>query len=582
MYKKVISLLLIFSLLTSFPFIVSAADISFDVIISDPTGSGTATVTVTLGSQTQTFTSSGRAEFTSEGSNKVTVSVSGVPSNAYPTIDGETTTSKSYSSLPQSVSVSIVVIPSPSITLSPNNDEGGINYSISGAGHVGVAGYDLRIYEAGAYKTTIQVQSSSGTLSLGSVISAGKSYTIDACIRVSINGNSGAFGSSATVTAAAAPVKYSLSAKATPGGTVSGSIDGFYAKDVKVNLMATAEAGYKFAGWESDAGGSFDDEKVADTIFTMPSADVTLTANFLKTHKFVIMSSTGGKVWDVDGDYYEGETVWVSAIPGDGYVFDSWVSSDGGKFTDSKAVATNFTMPGNSTTVTATFKESSGSSSQTNPDGTDGPEDDTGMFEIRTRTSDGGTIVINQNRAHENQKITIRANAKAGFVFDGWSSEGGGEFADIKAASTTFIMPADNVTIIANFIPGESSTAQGTDNQDAKKEDKPDSSVSIWLILAGAGALLAVGAGVLLILNERKKRRYEDDFDENGNPDSDNYIHEYEENDQDVSYDEGEEDSGDEDRYDGSRDANNRNGWRRKPPRRRSSPNTFHADDWEE
>ena len=575
MYKKIFALFVPLLILLMLPFTVLAADISFDVMISDSTGSGTVVVTVTLGSQVQTFSVSGRAEFQSEGSNNISVSVGGVPSNAYPTIDGETTTSKTYSSLPQSVSVSIVVIPAPSITLTPNTDDGGINYSISGAGHVGVAGYDLRIYEGGAYKTTIQVSSSSGTIPLGGTISAGKSYTIDACIRVSVNGNSGAYGAAATVTAAAAPVKYILSTKATAGGTVSAAIEGSYPKGHKISLSAAPEAGFKFSGWESSGGGSFDNEDTAETVFTMPGNDTILTASFKKTYKFVIMSSTGGKVWDVDGDYYEGESVKVSAIPGDGYVFDSWVSSDGGKFSDSTSVSTSFIMPANSTTVTATFKESSASSGSSKPEGSETPEDNSDMFEIRTTASEGGTIVINQNRAHENQKITVRANAKAGYIFDGWSSEGGGEFADSKAASTTFTMPAENVTIIATFIPGgDAPIGQNNDSKDID-DKKTGPSVSLWIIIAGAGALLAVVAGVLLILNERKKRRYEDDFDESGYSDSD--ADDFSDNDYDREYDDTE--------YEEEQQQKNiteERGWRKKSSRRRSSPNTFHAEDWED
>ena len=47
--------------------------------------------------------------------------------------------------------------------------------------------------------------------------------------------------------------------------------------------------------------------------------------------------------------------------------------------------------------------------------------------------------------------VTIKANDKPGYTFIGWSSADGVNFADIKAKTTTFEMPAKPVTVIANF-----------------------------------------------------------------------------------------------------------------------------------
>ena len=49
-------------------------------------------------------------------------------------------------------------------------------------------------------------------------------------------------------------------------------------------------------------------------------------------------------------------------------------------------------------------------------------------------------------------QVSIRANAApAGKVFDKWTSDDGGTFADASSACTTFTMPAGNVTVVATY-----------------------------------------------------------------------------------------------------------------------------------
>ena len=48
--------------------------------------------------------------------------------------------------------------------------------------------------------------------------------------------------------------------------------------------------------------------------------------------------------------------------------------------------------------------------------------------------------------------VSITANtAPAGQVFDHWTTDNSGSFADASSASTTFTMPAGNVTVTANY-----------------------------------------------------------------------------------------------------------------------------------
>ena len=47
--------------------------------------------------------------------------------------------------------------------------------------------------------------------------------------------------------------------------------------------------------------------------------------------------------------------------------------------------------------------------------------------------------------------ISLVATASKGYRFTGWTSSGGGSFSNASSTSTTFTMPASNVTIVANF-----------------------------------------------------------------------------------------------------------------------------------
>lgn len=51
-----------------------------------------------------------------------------------------------------------------------------------------------------------------------------------------------------------------------------------------------------------------------------------------------------------------------------------------------------------------------------------------------------------------NSTVTVRAGARSGYVFNGWTSDSGVTFADASAEETTFTMPDKNVTVTANWV----------------------------------------------------------------------------------------------------------------------------------
>ena len=70
-----------------------------------------------------------------------------------------------------------------------------------------------------------------------------------------------------------------------PDNAVNGSVTvtptGPQAAGTVLTLAATAEAGFAFDNWTSDAGGTFANANDASTTFTTPASNVTVTANFI-------------------------------------------------------------------------------------------------------------------------------------------------------------------------------------------------------------------------------------------------------------------------------------------------------------
>lgn len=74
------------------------------------------------------------------------------------------------------------------------------------------------------------------------------------------------------------------------------------------------------------------------------------------------------------------------------------------------------------------------------------------MYSLTIKAGNGGFIRTDVSGYYpEGEVIEIAATAFFGHNFDKWTSSGAGTFGDPKSASTVFIMPAEDITITANF-----------------------------------------------------------------------------------------------------------------------------------
>jgi len=235
------------------------------------------------------------------------------------------------------------------------------------------------------------------------------------------------------------PTEYDLTMAASPtaGGTATDETGTSpYAEDTDVSIKAVANAGYVFAGWTAPAG-AFADANAAETTFTMPAEDVTVTANFVALYDLTMAVNpvAGGTATDETGTspYAEDTDVSIKAVANVGYEFDSW-TAPAGAFADADAAETTFTMPGQDVTVTAHFVLVYDLTMAASPAGGGTATDETGTSPYPAGTD-----------------VDVKAVANPPYQFFKWTAPAGA-FTDENAAETTFTMPAEDVTATANFV----------------------------------------------------------------------------------------------------------------------------------
>ena len=150
-----------------------------------------------------------------------------------------------------------------------------------------------------------------------------------------------------------------------------------------------------------------------------PSITVTVPESGVVSYSLTVNGGTGG------GVYVEGASVTITANePATGKRFSGW-TIDGINGLDTTQKSLTFNMPANAVTATANYED----------------------IEY-TVTVNGGT---GAGTYKEGASVTITATVPTGKRFVEWTSESGITFADKTSATTTFTMPAGDVTVTANY-----------------------------------------------------------------------------------------------------------------------------------
>ena len=203
------------------------------------------------------------------------------------------------------------------------------------------------------------------------------------------------------------------------------------AQGVKVTITANEpETGYKFDRWTTDSSDvSFLNATSQETTFTMPNHDVTVTATYVKaTYNISVTDCVAKKGEDTVGYAYYGDVIKVTANTAPtGKVFDTWVvtglDTNGMDLTNPEIT---FNMPANVVEIKATYGEA--------------------KYNVNVT---GGTV--DKAKAKYGETVTITATVPTGMRFVEWTSSTVLIYADKTNVTTTFTMPAEDVTVVAKF-----------------------------------------------------------------------------------------------------------------------------------
>ena len=203
-----------------------------------------------------------------------------------------------------------------------------------------------------------------------------------------------------------------------------------------MNVEVTAEdkAGETFTGWTVE-GVEVADKNSKKLNFKMPANDVTLTANYTtNSYTLTVNGQSEQKAYNED--------VEVTAEDKTGETFTGW-TVEGVEVADKSSKKLNFKMPANNVTLTANYSTNS-----------------------YTLTVNGES----EQKAY-NEDVEVTAEDKAGETFTGWTVEGV-EVADKNSKKLNFKMPANNVTLTANYTTNSYTlTVNGQSEQKAYNED---------------------------------------------------------------------------------------------------------------
>ena len=143
------------------------------------------------------------------------------------------------------------------------------------------------------------------------------------------------------------------------------------------------------------------------------------------------------------------KSVTLTATAEPGYAFTGWTGGAGGS-----NAGNSFTLSG-SMSVTANFTRNS---------------TPTPTYSLTVQAGTGGKITQGASGSYaQGASITLKAEADAGYAFDGWTASNGGSFADANSAATTFNMPGNATIVTANF----RSTGGGSSGGDPDPDPGP-------------------------------------------------------------------------------------------------------------
>ena len=217
----------------------------------------------------------------------------------------------------------------------------------------------------------------------------------------------------------------------TVNGTVITSKSGAAQSDEEITLTVTPDAGYTLDTLTvTDADNN--NVTITDNNFTMPAADVTVTAAFIPIDYMVTVSTaTYGTVTvsKTDGAHV-GDEIVLTVTPDTGYEFDTLTVKDVDN-NDVTVTDNAFTMPASAVTVSATFKKAD--------------------YSITIADNiENGTVTADKATANYGDTVALTPTPDTGCELDTLTVKDA-DNNDVSTTDNAFTMPASNVAVNANF-----------------------------------------------------------------------------------------------------------------------------------
>ena len=227
-----------------------------------------------------------------------------------------------------------------------------------------------------------------------------------------------------------------------------GAVADLTAVPVGTELVATApeKDGYTFTGWEVTGLPADVDTTKATISFTMPANKVTLKAQYTenapKTYKLDVTDAKvtlkdGGDVADLTAVPVGTELV-ATADEKDGYTFTGWEVTGLPADVDTTKATISFTMPANKVTLKAQYTENAPKTYKLD------------VTDAKVTLKDGGDVA-DLTAVPVGTELVATAPEKDGYTFTGWEVTGLPADVDTTKATISFTMPANKVTLKAQY-----------------------------------------------------------------------------------------------------------------------------------
>ena len=194
-----------------------------------------------------------------------------------------------------------------------------------------------------------------------------------------------------------------------------------------VKIKAESREGYVFDHWEVSYGDvAVANKNAEETTFTMPDSMVVLTARYKALQSITLENGKAYAGGEEITTAKKGTEVAIKADDLDGKVFDRWeIVSGNVTLEDANKAETTFTMPAESISLRAVYNT---------------------IHSIHTTfcTADPASAI-------KGTEITVTAETREGYEFDGWAVPDGVELYDEDGLTAKFTMPDHDVTIEAKY-----------------------------------------------------------------------------------------------------------------------------------